>query len=102
MKSPCLLLITILFLSVSALAGAGCGSRTEISGTGTVRFITLEGGFYGIVADDGLHYDPINLGRELHEDGIRIRFKAEKRKDLASVHMWGDIIEIVEVARIGD
>ena len=102
MKSPCLLLITVLFLSVSALAGAGCGSRTEISDTGTVRFITLEGGFYGIVADDGHHYDPINLGQELQVDGIRIRFTAKRCTDIAYIHMWGDIIEIVEFARIGD
>jgi len=102
MKSPRIVLITILFLSVLAVAGAGCSSRTEISGTGTLQFITLEGGFYGIVADHGHHYDPINLGQELQEDGIRIRFKAEKRKDLASAHMWGDVVELVEVERISD
>jgi hypothetical protein len=101
MRSARLAVITILFLSVLVLASAGCGSSSRISGKGTVRFVTLEGGFYGIVADNGHHYDPINLDEELQEDGLRVRFKAERR-DVASIHMWGQLIEIVEIEKIGD
>ena len=94
-------LITIVLLSTIAVASAGCGSRTEISGTGTVQFVTLEGGFYGIVGDDGHYYDPTNLSQELQEDGTRVRFTAERR-DVASAHMWGQVVELVEIERISD
>ncbi len=71
-----------------------------INGTGTVRFIPIEGGFYGIVGNDGEHYDPINLGKEFQVDGLRVRFEAKKRDDQASFHMWGTLIEIINIERI--
>jgi dienelactone hydrolase len=69
-----------------------------VSGTGTVKYINnVEGGFYGIVADDGNNYDPINLGQEFKEDGLRIYFEAKIRNDIASIHMWGTLIEILAI-----
>lgn len=35
-----------------------------ISETGTVKYIDLEGGFFGIIGDSGKNYDPINLSEE--------------------------------------
>jgi len=47
-----------------------------IGGLGTIRFIPLEGGFYGIDADDGAQYYPINLDDQYRVDGMRISFSA--------------------------
>ena len=105
MKSLHKALIVTAIIATVVFPSAGCNDRhgvtAEIPGTGTVQLVTLEGGFYGILADDGHHYDPINLRQELQVDGIRIHFTAKRRTDLASIHMWGDIIELVEVERIG-
>jgi len=73
---------------------------SEISGTGTVKFLDLEGGFYGLISDNGEHYDPINLSKEFQVDGLRVRFDARKRENMASFHMWGTIIEIINIDRI--
>ncbi len=66
-----------------------------VEATGTVTYLSFEGGFYGIVADDEEHYDPINLSDEFHEDGLQVWFRARVRDDLASFHMWGRIIELL-------
>ncbi len=71
-----------------------------VSGTGEIVFISFEGGFYGIVSDYRMHYDPINLPDEFKIDGLRISFKAKIRDDLVSFHMWGTIIELLSIDRI--
>lgn len=62
---------------------------------GTVAYIGLEGGFFGIIDDNGEHYDPINLPEELKVDGLKVELIAKIRYDLASYHLWGTIIEIL-------
>ena len=68
--------------------------------TGTVRHIDLEGGFYGIEADDGTKLDPVNLPEEFRQDGMRVRVRVEELKDRVSIHMWGKIVRIVEIKRL--
>ncbi|MBI4101636.1 MAG: hypothetical protein HY443_01580 [Candidatus Nealsonbacteria bacterium] len=77
-------------------------SVPAISGIGTVRFVDLERGFYGIEGDDGKKYDPINLAPEFQQNGLRVEISAKERKDVASIHMWGTIVEIVKIKRAPD
>jgi hypothetical protein len=70
-----------------------------LTGTGTVRWISLEGGFYAIRGDDNVTYDPINLPAELREDAVRVRFQVRVRNDLVGYHMVGPIVEIQEITR---
>lgn len=92
---------------------AGCGPRDDqrpslpgaapaeiVQATGTIRFVPLEGGFYGIIADDGTRYDPIHLPEALKKDGQRVRFEGKVRHDLASIHMWGILIEITRISAL--
>ena len=65
--------------------------------TGEVQYIDLEGGFYGIITDDGEHYEPNNLASEFMVDDLQISFKAKVMKDQVSFRMWGTIIEILEI-----
>ena len=67
-----------------------------VSGGGQVRYVDLEGGFYGIVSASG-KYEPINLPDQFKVNKKDIWFKAKIRTDMASVHMWGKIIEIIEI-----
>jgi inhibitor of cysteine peptidase len=69
-----------------------------IKGTGTITYLELEGGFYGIIAADDSHYDPINLAEQFQNDGIMVEFVAYPRDDLMSFHMWGQLIEIRTIA----
>jgi inhibitor of cysteine peptidase len=71
-----------------------------ITDTGTVTYNNLEGGFYGIVGTDDARYDPINLPKDLRTDGTEVRFTAYPRGDMASFHMWGQIVEIRTISPI--
>ena len=72
-----------------------------VSGTGTVEYISLEGGFYGIVGDDGDCYDPLaSLPQEFAVDGLRVSFSVRICEDCISFHMWGYIVEIISIARL--
>ena len=71
-----------------------------IQGTGTIRYIDLEGGFYGIIGDDQEHYDPINLPEAYKQDNVRVEYKARLAPNQMSDHMWGKIIYILEIEQL--
>ena len=64
---------------------------------GTVKYLSFEGGFYGIITSDNKNLDPINLPREFQVDGKKVLVKYHSKLEGASFHMWGEIIEIVEI-----
>ncbi|MBM4154930.1 MAG: hypothetical protein FJ221_07850 [Lentisphaerae bacterium] len=84
---------------------AGCdgddapGDR-HVTFAGTVSWKALETGFYAIDADDGQGYEPINLPAEYSVDGLRVQVSAILRNDMASINMYGIIIEITEISRL--
>lgn len=67
---------------------------------GTVRYIELEGGFYGLVADDGQKYNPVNLPKEYQKDGLRVKFQVKGKKGAVGIHMWGKIVNIIKIERL--
>ena len=71
----------------------------EVSLEGTVVRIDLEGGFFGILGDDGENYDPLNLPAEYQVDGLRVVFAGRIRDDVASAHMWGYLVTIESIDR---
>lgn len=99
------LLAGLLLLTAAGCPPTGSDSRGEVvrdgnfvTGTGTVRWFSLEGGFFAIRGDDGETYDPINLPPDFRDDPIRVRFRA-KLTGGASFHMVGPVVEIVEITR---
>ena len=83
--------------SVTACSRTSC----RVQGLGTIRHLTFEGGFYGIYADSGAHYQPVNLPEAFAEDGIRVRFCAQPLEGVVSFRMWGIPVEIVEIESLG-
>ena len=43
-------------------------------------------------------YDPINLPEAYQKKGLKVKVNAILRKDIGSIHMVGDVIEIVDIA----
>jgi len=86
-------------LMIFALLSLSCSTDfgDNIVVTGTVAYIQLEGGFYGINGDDGRSYDPINLPAEFRKNSMRVSFEAKELKNAASFHMWGIIVEIIHI-----
>lgn len=55
--------------------------------TGVVKYFDIEGGFYGIISDEGKNYFPINLSSEYKVDGLKIRFNYKEVKDYVNIYM---------------
>ena len=64
---------------------------------GIVSYVDLEGGFYGIITDEGVHHNPVNLDVDFRVDGLRISYKYKSLQNVASIQMWGTSVEILEV-----
>lgn len=82
---------------------AGCifnSQKPDISMKGTVTFIPVEGGTYGIVADDGKEYSPLNLDQAYQQENLRVEFEANISKQQISIYMWGTAIEIIKIKKI--
>jgi hypothetical protein len=100
LRKMVLLLLIGCILSSGCLGGRDSADEAVFSGEGTVRIIPLEGGFFGIVSDDGHNYYPINLADEYKVQGLRVRYVAKLRGDVITIHQWGTPIEIIEIEAI--
>jgi hypothetical protein len=87
-------LVGVLVLSAHFTANDGL-----IHGTGEVKYLNFEGGFYGIVGDDGKSYDPINMPQEFKVDGLRVQFTANLT-DYLSFHMWGQVVRLITIEKL--
>lgn len=72
-----------------------------ISKQGTIHYIDLEGGFYGIIASTGEKYLPMNLAPEFRVDGLPVEFTARERLDLGTTAMWGVPVDLITIRAIG-
>lgn len=62
--------------------------------TGTVVYLDLEGGFWGIEGDDGQQYRPIDaLPASAQVDGCRVEVDLEPA-DVLSFAMWGQSVKV--------
>ena len=70
---------------------------TYIVGKGTIVYLDFEGGFFGIMSDDGERYDPFDLPKEFQIDGLKVEFELEELPGWVSYHMWGSIVKIINI-----
>ncbi|MCP3128406.1 hypothetical protein [Shewanella sp. KJ2020] len=68
---------------------------------GTVRYMNLEGGFWGIVADNGQKILPKNLPAEYRKDGLRLSFSAQEITGMMTIQQWGTLSSLSEISVIG-
>ncbi len=108
----CLIILVLSLMMGPNSGGAMEGSGTmiptegdkksggEVSGTGTIRYISLEGGFYGIISDDGKKYLPVHLDQEFKTDGLRVAFRLRIRTDVMTIYMWGTPVEVISLKKV--
>jgi hypothetical protein len=82
------------FMIVSFIRGS---SNEYIFGTGEIEFYPDDGGFYGIISDDGIHYEPINLPDEFKIDGLRVLFIFKLPNEATTYHLWLKIVELIDI-----
>ncbi len=99
---------TIKLILILLFTFSGCGpengqkinveqdGRSVVAESGTVIFMSFEGGFYGIISDSGDSLYPLNMPQKFKKDGLRIVFRAEPVPDASSV-IWGKPVELVGI-----
>ncbi len=71
-----------------------------VVGVGTIVFISLEGGFYAILSDDGVTYDPRSLPDGFMIDGLRVRFTVRILPGAIGFHQVGPIVEVLDIRKL--
>jgi hypothetical protein len=92
--------VAVALVFAGLLAWEDAPKEGAIKATGTVRHLGIEGGFWGIVGDDGQNYDPANLAPEFQKEGLRVSFTAVPSANQMSFHMWGTIVELKTIANL--
>jgi hypothetical protein len=95
MKNVSLVLFVILLLAAFTFTQ----SDKKVSAKGTVIHFDFEGGFYGIVTDNGKHYLPENLNKEFQHDSLRVYFEGIIT-DKVTIQQWGRTIKLTKIEKI--
>jgi len=66
---------------------------------GTIQYVGLEGGFFGIITSKGQKILPVNLDKKYLQDGAIIEFSGEF-KNVMTIQQWGKPFTIKEVKLI--
>jgi len=69
----------------------------KVEGKGRVMFFNLEGGFYGIIAENGSQYIPLNLKDEFKQDNLKVYFRGILRTDVVTTYNWGESIQLEDI-----
>jgi hypothetical protein len=73
--------------------------KESFSFNGKITYLSFEGGFYGIISEDGERYDPINLPDEYQKEDLNVQVFAMVDHG-QSFHMWGTMIKIYSIKKI--
>lgn len=90
----------VYLLTLFLFCAGGCVAQetsSEITSTGTITYINLEGGFYGLVTSDGVNYLPLDLPDEYKQNGLKVDFTGVPDQDIMTIQMWGQPLRILSI-----
>ncbi|MCI4667377.1 MAG: hypothetical protein MRZ79_04390 [Bacteroidia bacterium] len=68
--------------------------------TGSIKYVSLSGGFWGIEADNGQKYTPVEkLPPQLRQEGLRVKATVLPVASFG-IFMWGQDVEIKSISKI--
>ena len=67
---------------------------------GTIQHFSFEGGFYGIVTNEGKKLLPMNLPEDFQKTGLKIRLKGRLITDMMTMNQWGSPFKIIEISSV--
>jgi hypothetical protein len=69
--------------------------------SGRIRYIDLEGGFYGIITNDARDLSPLDLPEQYARDGLEVRFIVTGATGVSTIAMWGQPVHVVAMESAG-
>ena len=95
---PCLL-----FLCGCATDNGSAGATNNPDDAVTVEAnvvrLEIEGGFWGLIAEDGKKYAPRQLPERFQQEGLQVRAEPRVLRDVMTTQMWGETVEIVAIEK---
>lgn len=91
-------ILLLTFSSHMAFAAEPSPKPKTLHLTGHVEYVNTQGGFFAIVGDDGLKYQPTNLPPKVRTNGLPIKFNATINDHIVSSFIWGTIVDVSNVA----
>ena len=85
---------------LAVVLAVSCSSITEpdlVQLEATVEFVSVEGGCWRLVTDEGVGYEPVNLPESFRSDGLRVDVTLRPRTDLGSICQVGQIVDIERI-----
>ena len=67
---------------------------------GTIKYFNLEGGFYGLITENGNRYLPLNLAKEFHQNGAVVKFTGKAEPGMMTIQQWGTPFTITDIKLI--
>lgn len=91
-------LLSIFFIVLFSISNPLIAQEfTKVEGKGKIIFSNLEGGFYGLVTENGSQYLPLNLREEFKQDNLKVYFRGILRPDVVTVYNWGESLQIEDI-----
>jgi hypothetical protein len=72
-------------------------SKNTLNFNGKITYVDVEGGFYGITAEDGRRFMPTNLPDKFKQTGLVVAVQAILTENVIGIHMWGQYIELLQI-----
>jgi len=95
-------MLQYLFLIILGLSFFGASyaktPNTPFNLEGKVVYLAMEGGFYGIVSNDGRKYLATNLPQMLQQANLMLRGKAVLQANTLGIHQWGEYIQLLDIS----
>lgn len=68
--------------------------------TGSIKYVNLSGGFWGIEGDNGQKYTPVGkLPSSLQKEGTRVKATLQPVSSFG-IFMWGQDVEVKSISEI--
>ena len=67
--------------------------------TATIVYQEIEGGFWGLIDQDGNHWLPINMPEQLKYAGKKIKLVI-REVDMMTTSMWGKPVKVVSFSTL--
>ncbi len=68
--------------------------------TATVKYFDLEGGFFGLITEDGQRFLPTNLKRDFRQQDAVVKFQGVIKPTTKTIQQWGTPIRIIKMELI--
>jgi len=87
-------------LKMSAKSSLHKADMNQLSFIATVKYMNFEGGFFGVISEEGKHWLPLNLNKEFQQEGAVIKVKGKAVKDMMTIQQWGTPFSITHIELI--